>query len=80
MDGKSPGHNRVLADAAKAAFAWQRAQHGRIAQYRSVLHDPAAYRARIIEEIMRSRRANKLATRSAEEIAASLDARGDGDR
>jgi hypothetical protein len=46
-----------------------------MAEFRSVLDDPDAYRARIIEEIMRSRQAHKLPTRSAEEIGTSPDAR-----
>ena len=55
--------------------AWQLAQQSKMADYRSVIDDPDAYRARVVDEILRSRQAHKLPTRSADEIGDSLEAR-----
>jgi hypothetical protein len=56
---------------------WQHAQHTRMAEFRSALHDRDAYRARIIEAITRSREAHKLPVCSAEQIGSSLDFRAE---
>ncbi|HET9344639.1 MAG TPA: hypothetical protein VFO05_02975 [Candidatus Limnocylindrales bacterium] len=53
---------------------WHRAMQTKAAELRALLGDPAAFRARVVDDIERTRSALRLPARAASEIGAALEA------